>query len=184
MGFFDQIGPVPNLLIPYFRAGGLREVIKTAERFGTGLAFINEYRKKYPRDPRLPNADYMQLLSYLSKTAKAVKQAGKSIGQLASEGIISPDMFPRNFFVNPGSGPTDRYLFYYRYSVVNSQTNEIKVYTGYYWSNKLGQSGKLKGEILQAEQDRLNTISMSHPKGVKYAAVDGSIEILGIIKRY
>lgn len=177
-------GPVPNSLIPFFRAGGLKIVMSTANELGTGLAFINALRKKYPKDPRVNNDEYFGWLSYLNTVAKAGLQSGIEFQSLDPTAGIDPNLFPANYFIKSPNPAEDRYLFNVSYETLNTETRQLRPFSMSVWLSELGTVGEALDRIGEFIQHLIDVISTSARQSVIYMLQPGSLTIDSIFRRF
>jgi hypothetical protein len=177
-------GPVPNPLIPFFRAGGLKIVMRVAEEFGTGLTFINQFRRLYPKDPRATNEEYFGWLSYLNTVGKAGLQSGLDFQALDPTGGIDPNLFPANYFIKSPNPAEDRYLFNVSYESVNEETRQVRPFQMSVWFSELGPVTEMLNQIGDYIQRLIDIISVSASKSIRYLLMPGSLSIDSIFRRF
>lgn len=158
--------------------------MRTAEEVGTGLPFINQLRKQYPKDPRVTQEEYFGWLSYLNKTARAGLASGLEFQALDPTKGIDPNLFPANYFIKSPNPAEDRYLFNVRYDSLNTETNELKPFYLSKWLPDLGSVSDVLNQIGEAVQRLIDTISLSAAKAVRYMLMPGSLTIESVFRRF
>jgi hypothetical protein len=175
--------PVPAPLTSYFRAGGIKELLSIAERVGTGLPLINEYRRIYPRDPQLSQNEYLGLLGYLNTTAKFGMQAASQIGNLGADYPLSDEYIPKDFFLKPKNALTDKYLLKFDYDSVNPITGQRKQYNVLWWTDTLNTIGEATQRFLQQLEQFLSIVAASAKAGYVYTIDTASVVLTAVFRR-
>jgi len=178
-------GPVPAPLIPFFRdGGGLKIIMGLAREKGTGLGFINQLRKMFPKDPRVTQGEYFSWLSYLNTVAKAGLQAGQDFSVLSNQSNIDPNLFPANYFIKSPNPKEDRYLFNVRYESVNPQTGQVRPFTMSTWFSELPTVGGLYNQIGELIQSLLDRIAASAGRAIRYYLRPGTLIVESVFRRF
>ena len=173
---------VPKPLIPLFRGGGIKQILDFAEKFGTGLAFINNLGRVFPRDPSVPFWYYQQLTSWISNFAKQALAAGDYLNSLSLGTQIDPNVLPRNFYLKRPDYQMCNNFLRVSYTSINPSTGtEYSVQRGF-WINELSDMGTLKRELMSRIQNELDIVSVSAHSQRKYKIKQDSIEVTAAVR--
>lgn len=176
------LSAVPKPLIPLFRGGGIKQIIDFAQQFGTGLSFINNLSRVFPRDPSVPFWYYQQLTSWLSQFAKQSLAAGDYLNSLAKGTPIDPSVLPKNFYLKRPDYQMCNNWLRVSYTSINPDTGtEYHVQRGF-WINELSDMGTLRKELTGRIQNELDIVSVSAGSDNRYKVKRDSVSIQAAVR--
>jgi len=176
--------PVPSILAGHFRAGFARVVMKAFAESGPGLPFFNLMRKKFPKDPRQTQAEFMGLLSYLHQFAKQGVAAGRMAQTIPLADTLPDDVMPRNYFLKFREAPDDRYLFNFRFQSRSNRTGLVETHEGSFWTGQLDDMEYIKSKIQERILEKLKWMEASKKNEYKIDFLEGSLDITSAFRRY
>jgi hypothetical protein len=174
--------PVPKALIPFFRDGRIKMLLDFAEKYGTGLPFINQMRRMFPNQPGVPNYFYSSLLSYLSQFAKAALQAGDYLGALNANQMIDQTQLPRNFYLRRPDFQLCNNFFRVNYQSYNPISGQQYNVEHGFWVDELTSAQSLREQLLTRIQDELNVVSTSARSRRRYEVVQDSLRFIAGVR--
>jgi len=155
-----------------------------ARKYGTGIQFINEMRRRYPRTPGLPNEVYLNLINWMRTYAKAGIQAANALSTLSGESLLSGDMFPKNFWIGNQDSLFSRYMFQVRYRSIDPTSGLARLRTDFIWLSETDILEAIINKLQGRVQDILDRISMSLFKQLRYQIEAGSFVIEAMFSRF
>jgi hypothetical protein len=174
--------PVPKALIPFFRDGRIKMLLDFAEKFGTGLPFINQLRRMFPNTPGVPNDFYSSLLSYLSQFAKAALQAGDYLTALNARQQIDNNLLPKNFLLRRPDFQMCNQFFRVGYTSRNPiNGQEYNVEHGF-WEDQYTTAKSLRDRLTSRIQDELDVVATSARASRRYEIVQDSLRFIAAVR--
>lgn len=173
---------VPKPLIPLFRGGGIKQLLDFAAEFGTGLAFINQLSRFFPRDPSVPYWYYQQLTGWVNAFTRDVLAAGDYLTNLSNRGLIQTDVLPRNFFLKRPDSLDCNYWFKVSYQTNNTITGRVWEMERALWQPDVGTGGQLRRSIIAKLQEESSYVSASANAAGKYLIVPESLRFIGAVR--
>lgn len=173
---------VPNLLIPFFQSGVMKQLLNIADKFGTGLNLFNALRKAWPRDPNLSGDTYNQLLGWITTFTGRAIQGGAYINNLASTGNIDPNMIPCNSYLRKPSDNLGNFFVQVTYTTVDSESGRDFDRGGYIFVDAPDTKGSLLSEIRSRINEELDYVAATNNRDLRYRIKRNSIKVEAAVR--
>lgn len=173
---------VPKALLPFFKGGGIKNLLDAAQQVGTGLPLINALRRMYPNKPGVPNDFYQQLLGWLNNFARDSIGAGRAISNLSPSDNIDPSVMPQNFFLRRPDFQMCNHYFRTEWTTIDRTSGASKTFSAGLWVSDLttlkGTLDDLQGQI----QDIVDAMSADARSGHLYRLDPTTVKIFAAVR--
>jgi len=178
----QPLGPVPKLLIPFFRSGVMRELVSIGEAFGNGLNLYNALTKAWPRDPSLDYGTYQGLIGWLSRFTAQSMSTASYINTLYDNSEIDWLDVPKNYFLKRPSGSSCNLYVNVGYNTFDSDSGTMYENTGSFFIDQVSTVGEIKDQIEARINDDLQAIAATNNRNKMYEISRPSITLKSIVR--
>jgi hypothetical protein len=168
---------VPPQLFSFFQDGGARQLLKLAERNGTGLPLSNAIRRMFPNKAGVPNDFYQQLVGWMTSFTGQAVRAGTALSGLGRAAAFPESLIPSNFFLRRPDDQLANTFFNVQWTSLNPATGATKTLSAGKWLDITEgmQMGTITDLLIAQLRSELDAVSASARANARYRIISFDI---------